>query len=180
MSFAIRAMQPADLDEVLTIAAAAAEAPQWARSAYASYLAPDAACPALLRTALVAAGPAHSGARAVLAFACATLLRVPDSAGAQNLAQLDSMAVHPSHRRRGLGAALLREVLSWAAQNGAGHFSLEVRASNAPAIALYQRLGLRPEGRRPGYYTHPEEDALLLGIPVTRGGYPALFHRESG
>jgi ribosomal-protein-alanine N-acetyltransferase len=180
MSFAIRAMQPADLDEVLTIAAAAAETPQWARSAYASYLAPDAACPALLRTALAAVDTNHTGAPAVLAFACVTLLRVPDSAGAQNLAQLDSMAVHPSHRRRGLGAALLREVLSWAAQYGAHHFSLEVRASNTAAIALYQGFGFRPEGRRPGYYTHPEEDALLLGIPVTRGGYPALFHRESG
>ena len=179
MTFTIQAMQPADLDEVLTIAAAAAEAPQWPRSAYNPYLALD-ANPALLRTALVAVDPGGPARTAVLAFACATLLRVPDSAGAQNLAQLDSMAVHPSHRRRGLGAALLREVLSWAAQNGAGHFSLEVRASNAPAIALYQRLGLRPEGRRPGYYTHPEEDALLLGIPVTRGGYPALFHRESG
>jgi ribosomal-protein-alanine N-acetyltransferase len=175
MSFAIRAMQPADLDEVLTIAAAAAEAPQWPRSAYNPYLALD-ANPALLRTALVAVDPGGPDRTAVLAFACATLL--PD--GVQNLCQLDSMAVHPSHRRRGLGAALLREVLSWAAQYGAHHFSLEVRASNTAAIALYQGFGFRPEGRRPGYYTHPEEDALLLGIPVTRGGYPALFHRESG
>ena len=73
------------------------------------------------------------------------------------------------------------QLLSWAAQNGARHFSLEVRASNATAIALYQRFGFRPEGRRPRYYTHPEEDALLLGIPVTGGRpIPALFHRESG
>ena len=90
------------------------------------------------------------------------------------------MAVHADARRHGIGAALLRELLSWAAQNGAHHFSLEVRASNATAIALYRRSGLRLEGRRPRYYTHPEEDALLWGIPVTPGGYPALFHRESG
>ncbi len=177
MTFTIRAMQPADLDPVLAIATASPEAPQWPRSAYVSYLAPDPANPALLRTALVAFDP---GTPAVLAYACATLLHIPDPADTQNPAQLDSMAVQPSYRRHGIGAALLRELLSWAAQNGAHHFSLEVRASNVPAIALYQRLGLRREGRRPRYYTHPEEDALLLGIPVTRGGYPALFHRESG
>src|ERR1039458_10164181 len=175
MIFMNRAMQPADLNEVLAIAAVSPEAPQWSRSAYNPYLALD-ANPAVLRTALVAVDPGEPDRTAALAFACATLL--PD--GVQNLCQLDSMAVHPSHRRRGLGAALLREVLSWAAQNGAHHFSLEVRASNAPAIALYQRLGLRPEGRRPRYYAHPEEDALLLGSPVTGGGYSALFHHESG
>ena len=177
MTFTIRAMQPADLDPVLAIATASPEAPQWPRSAYVPYVAPDPANPALLRTALVAFDP---GTPAVLAFACATLLHIPDPAGAQNSAHLDSMAVLSDARRHGIGAALLRELLAWATRNGAHHFSLEVRASNAPAIALYQHFGLRPEGRRPRYYTHPEEDALLLGIPVTRGGYPALFHRESG
>jgi [ribosomal protein S18]-alanine N-acetyltransferase len=77
------------------------------------------------------------------------------------------MAVRPEARRQGIGSALLRALLAWAADNHARHFSLEVRASNAPAIGLYQRLGLRPEGRRPRYYTHPEEDALILGMPVT-------------
>ena len=173
MTITLRALQPADLDEVLAIAAASPEAPQWPRSAYNPYLATDPANPALLRTALAAA---DSTAPAILGFATATLLLD----GTQNLAQLDSMAVRPSHRRRGLGAALLGELLAWAAHNGARHFSLEVRASNLPAIRLYQGMGFRPEGRRPRYYAHPEEDALLLGTPVTGGSRPAIFHHESG
>lgn len=166
-SFALRPMQAADADAVVALAATAPEAPQWPRSAYATYLAPDAGNPALLRIALVATAPTSPGE--ILAFACATLLRVPNAADAGNLCQLDSMAVRPEARRRGMGAALLQALLAWAAQNGARHFSLEVRASNGPAIALYQRLGLQLEGRRPRYYAHPQEDALLLGIPVTVG-----------
>jgi ribosomal protein S18 acetylase RimI-like enzyme len=173
MTFTIRAVQPAELDQVLAIAAASPEAPQWSRSAYSPYLAADPANPALLRTALVAVDSARIDIP--LAFACATLLRVPDSAGQQRLCELDSMAVHPSHRRRGLGTALLRELIAWASHNGARHFSLEVRASNDGAIALYQRFGLRPEGRRPRYYAHPKDDALLLGMPVTPGDSAGVF-----
>ncbi|MGB9029422.1 MAG: GNAT family N-acetyltransferase, partial [Acidobacteriaceae bacterium] len=61
----------------------------------------------------------------------------------------------------------LRAILVWSAAHNARHLALEVRAGNAPAIALYQRCGFRPEGRRPRYYTDPEEDALLLGMPIT-------------
>jgi ribosomal protein S18 acetylase RimI-like enzyme len=140
---------------------------------------------ALLRTALVAAldPKQESGSEPpeenILAFAAATLLLD----GAQNLCQLDSIAVLPQARRQGLGNALLRALLAWAAQNNARHFSLEVRAGNAPAIRLYRRLGLRPEGRRPSYYTHPEEDALILGTPVTastpRTQIGTVFHHEN-
>ncbi len=160
-------MQAPDLDAIVALAAIAPEAPQWRQSAYATYLAPDPDNPSLLRTARVAIAPASPGE--ILAFACATLLRVPSAPATENLCQLDSMAVRPDARRRGIGAALLQALLAWAAQNGARHFSLEVRASNAPAIALYKRFGLQLEGRRPRYYAHPQEDALLLGIPVTAG-----------
>ena len=166
-SFALRPMQAADIDAVVALAATAPEAPQWPRSAYATYLALNPGNPSLFRIALVATAPASPGE--IVAFACATLLRVPNAADAENLCQLDSMAVRPDARRRGIGAALLQALLAWAAQNGARHFSLEVRASNGAAIALYQRLGFQVEGRRPRYYAHPQEDALLLGIPVTAG-----------
>jgi [ribosomal protein S18]-alanine N-acetyltransferase len=154
----LRRAQPVDLDPILAIASASPEAPQWQPAAYGSYLTSDPASPNLLRTAIVAV---HRDQ--IKAFAAATVLLD----GAQNLCQLDSMAVHPEARRQGIGSALLRALLAWATDNHARHFSLEVRASNAPAIGLYQRLGLRPEGRRPRYYTHPEEDALILGAPVT-------------
>ncbi|HVT98192.1 MAG TPA: GNAT family N-acetyltransferase [Acidobacteriaceae bacterium] len=196
MTFDLRPLQSTDLDEIAAIATASPEAPQWPRSAYASYIAPDPANPALLRIGLAVTEVPNQarpdtqplrdltserearpqGLPVLLGFACATLLLD----GTQNLCQLDSMAVHPSHRRHGIGAALLRELLAWATQNGAFHFSLEVRASNTAAIALYQRFGLRPEGRRTRYYAHPEEDALLLGIPITPGSPPPVFHYEIG
>ena len=42
------------------------------------------------------------------------------------------------------------------------NLSLEVRATNAPAITLYEKLGFETVGRRPNYYRHPKEDALIL------------------
>ena len=167
----IRPLQQTDLEPVLTLAAACPEAPQWEPSSYAAYLAPDPNSH-LLRTALVVIDPANQPA-GIHAFAAATLLLD----GEQNLCQLDSIVVHPDARRQGIGARLLRALLAWATQSGAHHFSLEVRAGNTPAIALYQRLGLRPEGRRPRYYTHPEEDALILGRVVTPDSSPASFPR---
>jgi ribosomal-protein-alanine N-acetyltransferase len=177
-------MRATDLEQVRAIAIASPESPQWQPSDYAAYLSPENSTynPALLRTALVAVAPnpnTRTPEEKILAFAAATLLLD----GAQNLCQLDSIAVRPETRRQGLGAALLHTVLHWAAQNSARHFSLEVRAGNAPAIRLYQRLGLRPEGRRPSYYTHPEEDALILGTPVTAGTprtqIGTVFHHEN-
>ena len=150
-------MLASDLGAVFAIAAASREAPQWQPDAYAAYL-PGATQAPAFRTALVAERDGE-----VLAFAAATL--VLD--GEQNLAQLDSIAVRPAARRRGFGAALVRAILAWAGENNARHLSLEVRASNDAALALYGRLGFLPEGRRPRYYADPEEDALLLGTPVT-------------
>jgi ribosomal-protein-alanine N-acetyltransferase len=164
-------MQQADLDAVTAIASACPEAPHWQPSAYAAYLAPEPANPNLRRTALVSL--TSDPTPKIQAFAAATLLLD----GEQNLCQLDSIAVHPGARRRGLGAALLRALLAWATQNGARHFSLEVRAGNAAALALYQRLGFLPERRRPRYYTHPEEDALILGMPVTLDSCSDSFPR---
>jgi ribosomal-protein-alanine N-acetyltransferase len=169
MTIAIRPMQLADLEPILDLTATCPEAPQWQLSAYSSYLGPPPE-PPLLRTGIVAINPEMPNP--IQGFAAATLLLD----GEQNFAQLDSMAVNPNARRQGLGSALLEAVLAWAAQNGARHFSLEVRASNTAAIRLYERFGLRTEGRRPRYYAHPEEDALLLGRTITPGppqvGFP--------
>lgn len=75
---------------------------------------------------------------------------------------LNNFAVHPSHRRQGLGRALLAHVLADAAAFGAPNATLEVRASNTAAIALYGAGGFAPAGVRRAYYTHPVEDALIL------------------
>ncbi|MGA7353393.1 MAG: GNAT family N-acetyltransferase [Acidobacteriaceae bacterium] len=181
LAFTLRPMQPSDLDQVLAIAEQSPEAPRWPPSSYTPYLtgAASQTNPALLRTALVAttsSNPDQPNKEKIQAFAAATLLLVPDSAGQQNLCSLDSMAVHPTARRRGLGLALLRAILAWSARHNARHLTLEVRAGNAPALALYQLCGFRPEGLRTRYYTDPEEDALLLGMDITSGpphvGFP--------
>ncbi len=75
---------------------------------------------------------------------------------------VNTVAVDPSLRRRGLATALMQHVLAEAARDGAVQATLEVRRSNEPAIELYRRLGFAVEAVRPRYYTSPEEDALIL------------------
>jgi ribosomal-protein-alanine N-acetyltransferase len=75
-----------------------------------------------------------------------------------------NLAVHPSHRRRGIARRLLSEGLAQARTLGAELAWLEVRPSNAPARALYESFGFKEVGRRPGYYDDTQEDALLLTL----------------
>jgi [ribosomal protein S18]-alanine N-acetyltransferase len=75
---------------------------------------------------------------------------------------INTLAVKPAVRRGGVATALLRHVMAEAAAAGATKATLEVRASNTAALALYTRLGFHVAGKRPRYYTKPEEDALIL------------------
>lgn len=77
-------------------------------------------------------------------------------------AEILSIATHPDRRRAGLGRALLLAVLAAMAERGARAVWLEVRDSNAPALALYRGEGFVAAGRRKGYYRRPVEDALIL------------------
>jgi [ribosomal protein S18]-alanine N-acetyltransferase len=89
-----------------------------------------------------------------------------------------NIGVHPSARRRGLARLLLQCVLVCVSRAGARVAHLEVRAGNAPAIALYARLGFAPVGRRKDYYASPREDALLFmaPLPMPRPGSGAVLH----
>ena len=73
-----------------------------------------------------------------------------------------NLAVRPDLRRKGVGRALLRRLISDCADLGVRAVSLEVRESNAPALALYLSEGFTVDGRRPRFYSRPTEDALLL------------------
>ena len=74
-----------------------------------------------------------------------------------------NIAVHPDCRRRGIAAALITELVSCLKEGGSRILRLEVRQSNAPAIALYESLGFLQLGLRKNYYRNPKEDALILG-----------------
>jgi len=73
-----------------------------------------------------------------------------------------NVAVHPDCRRRGIAEALIMELVEQLKQKGSHALMLEVRASNAPAIALYEKLGFAQVGCRKNYYRNPREDALIL------------------
>jgi [ribosomal protein S18]-alanine N-acetyltransferase len=73
-----------------------------------------------------------------------------------------NVAVVPEHRRRGIATMLLERLFEVTAGRGRRGYTLEVRVSNAEAIALYGRLGFKPRGVRRGYYTDNREDALIM------------------
>ena len=73
-----------------------------------------------------------------------------------------NLAVSPDYRRQGVGQALVNALVEHLRQNKVIALLLEVRVSNAPAIALYERMGFEQIGCRPKYYHNPREDALIL------------------
>lgn len=77
-------------------------------------------------------------------------------------ADMMNLAVSPDHRRQGVGQALVNALVTHLQKNKVIALLLEVRVSNAPAIALYESLGFAQVGRRPKYYHNPREDALIL------------------
>ena len=75
-----------------------------------------------------------------------------------------NVAVSPDARRRGVGRALIAALLDRAAELELAFVTLEVRPSNAAAIALYAGFGFEVVGRRKNYYDKPSEDALLMTL----------------
>ena len=73
-----------------------------------------------------------------------------------------NIAVRPEFRRRGIAEALVDTLVEQLRQKAVRCLTLEVRASNDPAISLYHKLGFEQVGRRPNYYRNPKEDALIL------------------
>ncbi len=73
-----------------------------------------------------------------------------------------NIAVMPECRKQGIAQQLLRELVHRLRTNGIESLTLEVRASNEPAICLYSKLGFEIVGRRPKYYVNPKEDALIM------------------
>jgi ribosomal protein S18 acetylase RimI-like enzyme len=79
---------------------------------------------------------------------------------------LFSMWVAPSHRRQGLGLALVGRIVEWADSQGAARVTLEVNERHEPAVRLYERAGFRPTGGRRPLPTDPGHDAIEMTLEL--------------
>lgn len=147
-----RLTRPADIDGLMALDALCFHRP-WTRAEYERELADPARC-------FIHVARADDGA--VVAYC--SFWRIFDEA------HINNFAVHPAWRRQGLGRRLLEHALAEAAAEGAPRATLEVRASNTAALALYRSAGFVPRGTRRAYYTHPIEDALILWRGPDRHG----------
>ena len=77
---------------------------------------------------------------------------------------ITNVAVSPDFRRQGAARRLIAELIARAKEKGLAFVTLEVRKSNAPAIALYAGAGFAPVGTRKNFYSNPAENALLMTI----------------
>jgi ribosomal-protein-alanine N-acetyltransferase len=140
-------MQEADLDQVLAIECASFPSP-WRKEHFLHEL----------RNNPIADSRVLRRQGRVLGYACLWRLH--------GELKINNIAIHPSHRRRGLGGWLLRRVLELGRQSRCHRATLEVRASNAEAKALYRRNGFVPVGRHRNYYQLEGEDAILMAAPL--------------
>jgi [ribosomal protein S18]-alanine N-acetyltransferase len=148
----VRKMVAADLEQVMAIAAALKEAPNWSQS---SYLAAMDSVSMPRRIATVAA---NSASGEVIGFAVASV--IPPQA------ELESIAVRLDAQRKGIGSKLLGGLVEELRAAAVNEFMLEVRASNRAGIAFYREQGWHQSGLRPRYYADPEEDAILMSFSI--------------
>jgi len=150
---AIRRLTYADLPQVIAIERRAFPAP-WSLAMFVLELSkPGGVCLAALR-----------GKRVVGYLVCSRY---------DTVWHVMNVAVDPDLQREGIGAALLEHLLADVEEDPArpARFTLEVRQSNAPAIALYERFGFRSAGLRRRYYQDNGEDALIMWrTPATLRG----------
>ena len=82
---------------------------------------------------------------------------------------ITNLAVDPACRRQGVARILLTALIAHARERNFVFLTLEVRASNQAAIALYGGLGFTRAGLRKGYYKKPAEDAVIMTLDMGRG-----------
>ncbi len=75
---------------------------------------------------------------------------------------ITNVAVTKKARKKGVGSALIEQTKKLANEKGLKFISLEVRESNLPAIALYEKQGFKAVGKRKNFYSHPKEDAIIM------------------
>ncbi len=153
IAFVVRRGEEADLPAILALLASSEEAPRWTEAVWQRFL---------------AVGDGDDVNRLVLLAQAAGGELMGLLAGTSFLGQieLEAVLVRREGRRRGIGRALVQAWMTWAEGERGSVASLEVRASNAAAVALYASLGFAVHGRRRRYYREPTEDALLMGRQI--------------
>ena len=73
-----------------------------------------------------------------------------------------NVAVSAKHRKKGIGSALIQELVTYGKKNNFCFLTLEVRASNENARSLYSKFGFIKVGERKNYYSDPVENAVLM------------------
>jgi ribosomal-protein-alanine N-acetyltransferase len=147
-------MRPSHLDEVSGIELESYENP-WTKSAFESELGKNPV--SWSRVALTTETPARVAGYCVAWVVFEHL-------------HIQNVAVHPEHRRQGLGRLLVLRALEEGRARGVAAALLEVRRSNEVAQKLYRKLGFLEAGTRRDYYSRPREDALLFRKEL--GGAP--------
>jgi putative acetyltransferase len=166
---AIRPADPSDAPELVALAAAVGQEPgEWLLTTETWRPVADERryLKAVRRHADAAVYVALDGERIVGRL---SLARDPHPAS-PHVADLGLM-VAATHRRRGIGTALLETAVSWAKGSGVSKLELHVFPWNEPAIELYERFGFEREGLRRGHYLRNGEavDALLMAYHLPSG-----------
>ena len=139
----LRRMSPADVTDVLVILHESPEAAMWSVEALMESTSPG--------SAWIAESDGEPAGFLVARVAADEF-------------EILNLAVKPAFRRRGIALRLMNEAFQCGCAAGARRAYLEVRGSNAVAIALYSRLGFTECGRRSRYYQYPVEDAVVLSL----------------
>ena len=90
--------------------------------------------------------------------------RIVGLCGVRNVSgdgEVTNVSVSGDVRRNGTAYKMVKQLLERGHSIGIENYTLEVRASNAPAIGLYEKLGFKNEGVRPGFYDDPKDDAVI-------------------
>ena len=166
MSYSIRRARPGDAAELVALADAVGAEPEgWlvAENSWRSVGEERRYLRTITRYPHAAVFVAESDGRVVARL---SLARDPHPASS-HVADLGLM-VAASHRRQGIGRALLDAAFDWARASGVRKLELHVFPHNTPALALYEGLGFVREGVRKGHYQRGERelDAILMARRV--------------
>jgi len=82
---------------------------------------------------------------------------------------ISNIAVAKKYQKQGIGNLLMKALIKAAIANNINGLTLEVRASNQAALALYNKHGFIKEGLRKNYYSYPNEDAIIMWKYINRG-----------